>query len=490
MKQVAVAFRICAEDYDDNFPMSIYPMDSRKETILMNTRIFCRLCRGWLPVAIAAAFFLAPVTVSAGKPPPPPPPPLPEVTFTAVNIGSGGRVAAINATGTIIGTANLPNVGSTAFVLEPEDVNGDGKPEWFKDDGKGGNALLKPLPGIADMGHGETLGTTGACDINASGQIVGWHSYTALNDWNDGPWQYEAAILWTKNGGTYTPTLLARWGRAIGINNAGNVVGYVNHALLYDPTDPDDWEDVANVPFIIVPERDTAGIVCWFKDEHGAPNGDGPDGITDLMVELAVRVDLGYDGVSYPWPGSEATHVTADLRVFSGGGIVYPDFTDLDGDGNPWFADADSDGVNDLLKPFPAGSFATTPSPNGQLAAGGIDTAAALFDITTSPPELCTNLGKLSSDEVRTTALGVNDAAWVVGESYKHIKKGWSYSHYYTGLFWKGGKMSVFSTLLSNTAVSAPLPKVINASGIVAGTATAGGSPTMFVAFPSPPLSP
>ena len=99
-------------------------------------------------------------------------------------------------------------------------------------------------------------------------------------------------------------------------------------------------------------------------------------------------------------------------------------------------------------------------------------------------PITYTNLGQLSGSD-STWASDVNDAAWVVGESRKRVGKRPSYSYSYTGLFWKGGQMWTFSTLLSNAVVSAPLPKVINASGIVAGTATAGGLPTMFVAFPS-----
>lgn len=105
-----------------------------------------------------------------------------------------------------------------AFLITPEDTDGDGVPEtWFRDDGPGSNALMIELAPLSG-----TDTRCGAWAVNSLGQVIGWSTD------NSGSTH---AVLWEVDGqGNVTLTDLGKvkgkqLTRASGINDAGQVVG-------------------------------------------------------------------------------------------------------------------------------------------------------------------------------------------------------------------------------------------------------------------------
>jgi probable HAF family extracellular repeat protein len=312
--------------------------------------------------------------------------------------------------GQIIGTKLRDSGENTAFIITPEDTDGDGQPDlWFKDEDLNGiNDLL------TDLG---TLGgeNSYAKDINDFGQVVG-QAQLDNDQWR--------AFLWTKennmtnlgalggraplpeaindkkqvlasasfglghsDSGLWSPTsgwvelgsLGGTTDTAWDINNRGQVVGDsglsgVNeyHGYLLNPEDI----DADGEPDI------------WFKDENS-------DGINDLMCDLG-KLPGGMDSVAkaindfgqvvgYTWYSSPFhsrpffwSEETGMINLGPLGGvtssavdinnlgqvvgqvvttnpyknqayIIIPEDTDGDGQPDRWFKDEDSDGINDLM---------------------------------------------------------------------------------------------------------------------------------------------
>ena len=174
---------------------------------------------------------------------------------TLGGISSGAR--GINDKGQVVGSSKLSNDASAyhAFLLTPEDTDGNGVPDrWFRDtNADGANDLMRDLGTL-----GGSNANSAAEDVNNLGQVVGWsswqapegHAYsafvwqngvmtnlgpgggqnsaaTAINDAGivtggiDFGAQGSDAFLW-KNG---TLTILDDLDGAADINNAGQVVG-------------------------------------------------------------------------------------------------------------------------------------------------------------------------------------------------------------------------------------------------------------------------
>jgi probable HAF family extracellular repeat protein len=143
--------------------------------------------------------------------------------------GARSTASAINDHGQVAGSADTPDGIRHAFLLSPEDTNGDGTPDrWFRDsDGNGANDLmtaLEPPPGLT---------ASIALDINNAGEVVGGAADSLGRS---------HALLWTHAVPKDLGTLGGQNSRAVGINDAGQVVGASqdaaarNRAFLWDPT--------------------------------------------------------------------------------------------------------------------------------------------------------------------------------------------------------------------------------------------------------------
>jgi len=152
--------------------------------------------------------------------------------------GPSSQATGINSAGVVVGSAATAGGSSHAFLVSPEDTDGDGRPDsWYRDSDQNGiNDLM------TDLG---TLGgtTSAATAVNDAGQVAG-QSSTASSGWTH-------AFLWTGAGGMQDlGTFGGSYARAAAINNAGQVVGTAFtqmfvpfrgstlsavHAFLWDP---------------------------------------------------------------------------------------------------------------------------------------------------------------------------------------------------------------------------------------------------------------
>jgi probable HAF family extracellular repeat protein len=126
--------------------------------------------------------------------------------------GARSYARAINDRGQIVGLTNKPDGSDGAFLINPEDSDGDNTPDrWFRDlDADGANDLMVELP--MDL----------ARDINNLGQVIG----ADLDGTN---------YLWTPDAPNGTTGRLTPLGMsAAAINDAGQIVGQTSsHMVLW-----------------------------------------------------------------------------------------------------------------------------------------------------------------------------------------------------------------------------------------------------------------
>jgi probable HAF family extracellular repeat protein len=141
--------------------------------------------------------------------------------------GSYSSALAINDAGQVVGKSSVSptSADAHAFLITPEDTNGNGIPDrWYRDtNGDGRNDLMR------DLG---TLGgrSSSAADVNSAGQVVGTAAIASGSD---------HAFLWQYGQMRDLGTLSGQTSAANGINNSGQVTGTAvaadgwSHAFLW-----------------------------------------------------------------------------------------------------------------------------------------------------------------------------------------------------------------------------------------------------------------
>lgn len=144
--------------------------------------------------------------------------------------GSVSQASGINDLGQIVGRSNLKgqNDAYRAFLLTPEDTNGDGSPDrWFRDsNADGANDLMRDLGTLGGVGA-----TSSAADVNNLGQVVGSSS------WLTSPYTTTSrAVLWQDGSITELSSGGATTSHAAAINDAGVIAGWGYFAPGYGHT--------------------------------------------------------------------------------------------------------------------------------------------------------------------------------------------------------------------------------------------------------------
>ena len=307
----------------------------------------------------------------------------------------------------------------------------------------------------------------GGWDINDAGWVAG------LSTLDDGTNWYESPTIWVGNTPidlSYVTTsawgILDTW--ATGINNLGLVVIGPD---LY-------WRDCDIPSYVVVPkDNDGDGVPdTWFEDKNG-------DGLNDLLKLIAPP--SGYNAQEGFW-----THIFEPRGINDAGQIILnpwtgspcrltPDHADADGDGNPWYADANGDGFNDLMVELiglgGAYSYAADINVAGQVV-GNSNNRAVVWNFA-GETQTVTDLGLLSKSVKAMNAKAINDAGQIVGNAF--FQKG------ETAFLVYKGTMYDLATRLTNGAGWANLQASdINNQGCIIGYGDFGGVRQSFVAIP------
>lgn len=146
--------------------------------------------------------------------------------------GTSSAAFAINDRGQVVGQSNLRgnDYAYRAFLLTPEDTDGDGVADlWFRDsNADGANDLMRDLGTL-----GGTDARSSAFDINNLGQVVGSSS------WRTASGDTSRAVLWDQGVTVDLGTGGGTSSAALAINDAGVVVGSgyftpgYTHALVW-----------------------------------------------------------------------------------------------------------------------------------------------------------------------------------------------------------------------------------------------------------------
>jgi len=205
-----------------------------------------------------------------------------------------------------------------------------------------------------------------------------------------------------------------------------------------------DWDQTDEGCGVVVPlDLDLDGEPdTWFTDVDA-------DGINDLLFPFAPEHNL------WPMVINEVGQVLAAQYVngsYVGGYLLTPDYSDADGDGNPWFADTNSDGYNDLLvalePPAPGMSFQVVDLNNLGQVAGQSGGHAVRWDFTNGV-QTVTDLGTLA-DKWSMGVGGISDSGRMAG-----------YTREIKGRFHDYGP----SWLIENNTLYELLPLLINPPG-------------------------
>jgi hypothetical protein len=339
----------------------------------------------WLGLALIGSIIAGEGSVEAKKPvkPPPEPEPTEGPAYQFVSVDRTLRPESISDSGTLVGRATYEYAGGaflTPAKLPVAFIDADGLPHYSIND-------LQILPDF----NGEQL--PGKCyAASDTGFAVGYVLRSGI----------ALPVLWLPDG---TPVELY-----VNQNGSNRHVSDINN---------DGWV------FLIEIEPDNTGgvVVPLDTDLDGAPDtwfddGNG-DGVNDLFYPL--------DPLS---PAMHTDHLSARAINDAGQLLVYesaldigylftPDFSDADGDGNPWFADTDGDGFNDLwvelAPPVPGEGISVAGLNNLGQVAGNSGGYAVRWDFVDGV-QVVTDLGAITSKAVMSTK-GIDDAGRIVGIS-------------------------------------------------------------------------
>lgn len=356
----------------------------------------------WLGVALACSIITLAASVQAGKPVKPPPTPStpPYITVPLGGLRSSDGVlnnfaSDINNAGQVVGNTSLPGYdwadSSQAYLLNPGDTNGDGKPDtWFVDADSDGQSDL-----IIGLGTFPACATcnrhTFATAVNDFGLVVGTaleydfstmvgipHAFIVVPADSNGDGKSDCWYQDSDNDSFND--LMVSLGRPPGVpdtffpteinlNNAGQVIG-----VFCDPNG-----DSPYTGFLLTPVENAQGIWQWFQeDETGAnalmvPLEDFlPRSINDSGViagaagwrRAVLRTPSG--GMIDLQPGGTLSEAIAinncgqvgvwwqveGQRVGDGeghAGLLTPLDTDNDRIADTWNRDTNGDGINDLI---------------------------------------------------------------------------------------------------------------------------------------------
>jgi len=425
-------------------------------------------------------------TAWAAKPPKPPPPPPPAASYTYLYLGglggSDGSAYAINSTGQVVGQSKTAAGIQHAFIVVPQDTNGDGKPDLWNPTGttQGLNPLMTDLgvpPGV------DGASQTYAADINDFGQVVGhsWDPNGLVETWLIAPGDANGdgqPDTWYQGDGTGGNALMIPlrlgedYGDRTAINNLGQIVSTRSGA-----------------GFVLVPlDADQDGRPdTWCQD------GDS-DGLNDLPIDLGQAFGLnGALAALQPRDINDAGQIVG-LIPSQGGGDTPFLLTPKGTLTSPiWFEDVNHDGENDLITrlPLPAtglGGLATVVNSRGTVA-GQFRTSqgpfhAIFWKADASGVMRYTDLG-VPKIEDYIESRAINDRDQVVGRAILYGAQARIRS--YSGWLWENGVMKDVRTLMDKSAELAGLWMAtagINNSSLMVGWT--GGPTYPWIAVPIP----
>jgi probable HAF family extracellular repeat protein len=397
----------------------------------------------WLGLALACGILTFAVITQAAKSPKPPPAPV-GPTYKIVGLGTLSA-SRINESGWV--TANA--YGNACLVVPVTSPSG---PVYYRDTTPtdGINDLIIPLPGLDPSFRAD------AGDLNDAGLIVGQSVLAGTNRstlWLAGLPINLAETWWWEGSAAYA------------INNRGLIVTA-------------DWEGDA---YVIVPEdTDGDGVADnWVRHRDS-------DGINELRKLVAPFYFVGTSGW---WINFEprAMNDAGQIILNNAGSSLRrcfrltPDAADADRDGNPWYADANADGINDLMVELATlttrvSNRAYDINASGQVV-GESGGRAVRWDFNGSA-QTVTDLGVLSATVNSMAACAINDAGQIVGGA--SFKNGSSAGF----LFYKGTMYDLATRLTNGSGWSDLQPTDINNQGFIVGMGSFNGVTQGFVAVP------
>ncbi len=450
--------------------------------------------RGWPLLRAAAALTLVCLSpnhaVSAAKPPKPPP-----ASFTHAFVrlgglgGSSGRAFAINDFGQVVGQSDTAAGIPHAFIVVPEDTNGDGKLEWFVDsDSPDQNRLMQDL----GTGPGFETQSSYATDVNDVGQVL-VNCFNSAGDWapqgfiinpvdlnNDAKPEWflpdpngANALMQPLSPGSAIP-VTQLW--VLGVNRTGQVVGVCNgRGFLLSGLDTD-GNGVADL---------------WYQDQNG-------DGLNDLYLDLGAAVgSRGYLLPLQPTCINDAGQLVGRVPMDPGATDLGDPFIITprpNGDGTRvWNEDSNNDGINDLaiklslLRPGMWGD-ATAVNSTGVVAGWsqtpGGNPHAMMWRVDAQGNVTSTDLGLLQG-EARTMAQAINDNLRVAGVARTYYMRKMRITE--SAFVWQDGVMSDLRDFVDQGALleGRNLGALgINNAGMLVGWANDDVSRYPFIAVP------
>jgi probable HAF family extracellular repeat protein len=361
--------------------------------------------------------------------------------------GSDGDAYAINNAGQVVGRSATRAGNQHAFIVVPQNTNGDGKPDLWNPTGTplGLNPLMTDL-GVPSGVEGTTV--TYALDVNDLGQVVGNSQGTN----SDGSGWVTAWVVastdangdgqpdtWYQDDGTGANALMIplRVGTGdndcVAINNRGEIVGTscgVGYVLIPVDANHDGQPDT------------------WYQDADG-------DGLNDLAVGLGQA--LGLDGGLVNLAPSDINDAGQIVGYISYTPfLLTPKQTAV---GPVWVEDLNGDGENDLIVRLPmplTGSVGYSPlvvNNKGSIA-GNFRTSKGTYHAILWRTDAqgflhYTDLG-VPNSETHIRSQGINDRDQVVGDALLYGTKASVRS--WSGWLWDNGVMKDVRTLMDKSA--------------------------------------